>query len=100
MRALLSWDIDVNDPEYDQVLVALGACLPSGKVRLLTNCSALIDPINARQFNRLFLEIEALAAAFTGRLFFVLSLHEKRGPIWGVYRGPSSSLVISEPGRP
>lgn len=100
MRALLSWDLDVDDPEYDQILVALGACLPSGKVQPLTNCSALIDPLNARQFNALFLEIEALAAGYPQRLFFVLSLHEKRGPIWGVYRGTASTLVINDPGGP
>lgn len=94
MRALLSWDVDDRDPEYEQIVIALGGCLPADRVRPLTNTTVLIDPLNARQFNELYLRIEELAETFDGRLFFVFSLHENRAPIWGVYRGVSSDFVV------
>jgi hypothetical protein len=97
MRALLSWDLADDDPEYDQIVMALGGTLPAGKVRALTNNTALIEPLNAKQFNALFLRVEEIATQYAGRLFFVLSLHEARGPIWGVYRGVSASFVVNTP---
>lgn len=96
MRALISWDVDPADPQCQQILLDLGALLPPGKVRLLTNHTALIDPVTTRQFQELARSLESLAATYDERLYFVFSLHPANAVIWGIWRQPAHTLLAED----
>lgn len=96
MRALLSWDVKYDDPQYDQIMFDLGGILPSDRTRSLTNHSALIDPITTAEFKNLAKELQTLIARYPDRLYFTFSLHPAGATIWGHFRPTSAHILDSD----
>lgn len=96
MRALLSWDVDLHDPEFHRIIFDLAASLPPDRTNRLTTWTALIDPITSGGFRELARSLDALADDYRDRLFFVLSLHPSGAVIWGRWRQPGAVLLASD----
>ena len=96
MRALISWDVDPSDPQFQQIILDLGATLPVGRVSPLTNHTGLIDPITTGQFQELARQLERLAARYEQRPFLFLSLHPSNSVIWGAWRQPGTALLAAD----
>lgn len=97
MRALISWDVERTDPEFQRILMAIGDCFPERKLTPLTNQTAVVGPISVRQFDRSNLRLQSVATQFAGRFFYVFSLHSDDDPIFGVFRsaGPAAGEVVA-----
>jgi hypothetical protein len=86
VRAVFSWDVERQDPQFQQILLQVGDCFPRGTVKTLTNHTAVVEPMNARRFDEIDQKLRSVAQQYSGRLFYVFSLHSDRDPVWGVFR--------------
>jgi hypothetical protein len=101
MRALISWDVDRSDPDYQRILIAIVDCFPAGKLTSLTQQTARADKITQKQFVDVNTRLQQVSGEYVGRMFYVLSLHSENDPIYGTYRststGPSVVAVTPVP---
>ena len=96
MKALLSWDVDPADPDFQRILFDLGSILPPESTTRITTWTALIDPVNSASFRRLARDIEGLVRDYRDQLFVVFSLHPAGSVIWGRWRQPGARLLESD----
>lgn len=96
MRALLSWDVDPADPDFQRIIFDLAALLPPDRTHRLTTWTAMIDPITAGGFRTLARDLDTLANHYQDRLFLVFGLHPAGATIWGRWRSPGSVLLASD----
>ncbi len=94
MRALLSWDIDPRDPDFQRILFDLASLLPPEKTSRLTTYTALIDPITSPAYRDLAKQLRDLASHYNERLFIVFSLHPAGATIWGRFRSDRSGFLV------
>lgn len=96
MRALISWDVDARDPEFQQILFDLAAVLPPDRTRRITTRTAMVDPITMPSFRQLARDLEAVANQYPDRLFFVLSLQPAGAVVWGRWQPRGAALLASD----
>ncbi len=96
MRAMLSWDVDPADPQFQQIILDLGSVLPAGRYRPLSNYAGIVDPVTTRQYRDLAIELNSVADRYPQRLYFVWSLHPAGATIWGRFREPGATLLVED----
>ena len=96
MKALLSWDVDAKDPEFQRIIFDMAAVLPPDRTQRLTTWTALIDPVTMSAFRDLARRLEKLADRYQDRLFFTLSLQPAGAVVWGRWHPQGSLLLASD----
>ncbi len=96
MRALLSWDVDAHDPEFQQIVFDLAALLPPDRTQRLTTWTAIIDPVTTASFRSLARQLQVLASHYPDRLFFVLSLQPAGAVVWGKWHPRGAALLAGD----
>ena len=102
MRALISWDVDRADPEFQRILIAIVDSFPQQTLEMLTNQTARANKITQKQFVAINERLERLAVQYARRMFYVFSLHSDKDPIYAeprpVSTGPAVVAVTPTPG--
>ena len=95
MRALFSWDADPRDPNYHQIVIALGSCLPAGKVRAITPHAAILERTDIPEVNATMLHLQQVVNQFAGQVVVVLAAQDDADLMWVCPAAPPGPPLVA-----